>query len=273
MSDSAAVASPAASTERVSVFQEYHERNYPFRYKGALLMDSIAGGVPLNPNVLEGHIKRKIDAPDDLVRAHVAKIIEDRAEEGVTYEEAVEEAAKNKGMVGFAKDETSLYVPGAHLKACIVEAACIAAAAGRIKARGWGQTSSNKGIQSWLAEHIFVIEDKLSLGVDEPTEVNQSFIHKKTAKGPISAVQYTEIVRGCEIPFTLETDHGMDDADWAAIWTTAEHNAFGASRKRGYGTFKVVEWTNMASGKLPKAKASSNGSAAVEAGEAVAASV
>lgn len=261
----------AAAPERKSVFARYHERNYPYRYQGVLSMHSIAGGVPLNPNVLEGHIKRKIDAPDDIVRAHVAEIMVERADEGVTYEQAVEEAAKNKGWVGFAKDKRGIYVPGAHLKACIVEAACIAAAAGRIKAKGWGQTSSNKGVQSWLAEHIFVIDDRLYLGVEEPTEVNQSFIHKKTAKGPISAVQYTEIVRDCAIPFTLETDHGMDDADWAAIWTTAEHNGFGASRKRGYGTFDVTQWENTAKG----AKAARNGAGSTEeareAAEAVAA--
>jgi hypothetical protein len=226
-----------------SVFAQYHTRNYPHRYHGQLTLTSIAGGVPLNPTTLEGHIKRKIDAPDNLIRAHVNQIMLDRADQDITVDQAVEEAAKQKGWVGFTNEPgKGLWIPGANLKACIIEAACIAAAAGRIKAKGWGETSSNKGIRSWLAEHIFIENDRLYLGVTEPTEVNQSFIHKMGPRGATSAIQYTEIIRNTTINFHLETDHHMTTDDWAAIWTTAETNGLGASRKRGYGTFQVTQW-------------------------------
>lgn len=232
-----------------SVFEQYKRKNYPHRFAATIRLDSIAGGVPLNPAVLEGHLKRKIAAPDDLIRAEVASIMIDR---GSTAEEAVEEAARMKGFVGFTSDpEKGYWIAGANLKACIVEAGCIAAAAERVGYQNWGRT--NKGIQGWLKEHVFVEEDRLYLGVHEPNEVKQSFIHKKTAKGLISAIQYTELVYGAEISFTIESDWDGKEADWAAIWLTAEQNGLGASRSRGYGTFKVIKWEPLAALKsVPK---------------------
>lgn len=232
-----------------SIFEQYKEQNYPYKFAGSIHMHTIAGGVPLNPATLEGHLKRKVAAPDDLIRQEVAEIM---AERGLTAEEAIEEAAKLKGLVGFTDSDNGYWVAGANLKACIVEAASIAAAAGRIKARGWGQTSSNKGVQSWLKEHVFVVENQLFLGVGEPTEVRQSFIHKVTPKGPVSAIQYTEIVEGCDIAFHVESDWDGTEEDWAAIWLTAEQNGFGASRSRGFGTFEVREWAAEKKGKKLK---------------------
>lgn len=227
-----------------SVFEKYQTRNYPYRFRGTLHVHSIAGGVPMDPNVYEGHLKRKLTpgGTDAAIGEEVFAMI---AEQGLSREEAIA-AYAGKGLVGFRRDEQGLWYPGAHLKAAIKEAASIAAAEGRIKARGWGQTSHNKGILSWLAEHIFVTEDRLYLGVDRDSSqvrVEQSFVHKVTPRGPISAVQYTEVAEDVAIAFIIETDHDLPESDWAAIWLTAERSGLGAARKMGYGTFEVIEWS------------------------------
>ena len=227
-----------------SVFAKYEEKNWPYRYEGTLHIRSIAGGVPVNPNVLEGHLKRKLAAPDDLIRAEVAEAM---AEHEMTVDEAVDKLAGEKGHVGFRSDERGLYIAGSNLKAALKESASIAAAAGRIKKSGWGATSHNKGILSWLAEHVFVVEDRLYLGVAAPTDTSQSFISKMTAKGPVSAIQYTDFVEDAKVDFTVETDHLFADDDWAAIWTTGERNGLGAARKMGYGRYEVCKWEQVAS--------------------------
>lgn len=225
-----------------SVFAKYQDKNWPFRYAGALHFNSIAGGVPVAPNVLEGHLKRKTAAPDDIIRQEVAEAM---AESGLTVDEAIEKLSTEKGHVGFRRDGSGLYVGGFQLKACIREAANIAVASGRLKKGGWGLHSANRGILSWLAEHIFICEGRLYLGVDAPTGTSQSFISKVTPKGPTSAIQYTDYVEDVTVGFTLETDWEFSDEDWAAIWTTAEREGMGAARKMGWGTFEVVKWDSV----------------------------
>jgi hypothetical protein len=92
---------------------------------------------------------------------------------------------------------------------------------------------------------MFVVEDRLHLGVAAPTGTNQSFIAKVTPKGPISAIQYTDYVEDAKVDFTVETDWEFSDEDWAAIWTTGERNGLGAARKMGYGTYEVTKWELM----------------------------
>lgn len=230
-----------------SAFAKYESQNYPHRYHIELAIDLMAGGVPMDANVYEGHLKRKLagGVTHAVIADEVMALI---AENGLTPDQAIAEFA-GKSLVGFRRDpEHGLWYPGAHLKAALKEGASIAAAEGRIKAKGWGKTSHNKGILSWLSEHVFVVEDRLYLGSDRGdanVRVEQSFVHKMTPKGPISAVQNTEIVEDVTIRATIETDHLFAEEDWAAIWLSCERNGIGAARKMGYGTFEVSEWRSV----------------------------
>lgn len=223
-----------------SVFAKFEAPNYQYRYNGKIHLDSIAGGVPRDPLVLQGHLRRKTGEPDDLIRQEIANTMVER---GIAIEEAIEEIASEKGHIGFREDpEHGLWIRGAQLKACLVESASIAAMADRIKHVGWGK-SQKAGIIKWLKEHVFVVEDRLYLGTTEPSTTEQSFIAKLTAKGPVSAIQYTDVVYDCDIGFTIVSDYEFDEKDWAAIWLTAEKNGLGAARKMGYGTFVVSGWS------------------------------
>jgi hypothetical protein len=222
-----------------SVFEKYQKKNWPYRFAGQLHVVRLAGGVPANPNVLKGHLERKTAAPDDLIRDEV---ITSMAEYGMTVDEAVEKMANEKGHVGFRKDERGLYIGGFQLKAAMKEGASIAVASGRLKKGGWGLHSANRGILSWLSEHVFVVEDRLYLGADEPDGTNQSFVAKIGPKGPVTAIQNTDYVEEAKIEFTVETDWDFAEDEWAAIWTGGERNGIGAARKMGYGRYDVTRW-------------------------------
>ncbi len=233
-----------------SVFEKYRRKNYPHVFEGTIHLDSIAGGVPLNPDVLEYHLKSKTGASDDLVRAQVAEIMMES--DGASLDEAIEKAAKLKSLTGFRKDKNGCYIMGYQLKKCLREAALIAASEKRIPQKWGGASDAGKALKSWFPEHVFVLEDKLYLGVDEPSEVAQSFVHKIGPRGPVSAIQNTEIIYGADLTFTIETDYEFTDEQWAAIWTTAEHSGLGAARAQGFGTFSVTKW-DAAKARLRKA--------------------
>lgn len=221
-----------------SVFARYEKQHFPHKFHGTLLVHCIAGGTPTDPKVAEGWLKTKLAPQDDLIRDMVAEVMVDR---GVTADEAADIVAEHKHLNGFKRDSEGLYIEGRQLKAALKEAACVAANAGNIPVKGWGNVTDKnytKGIKAWFPEHVFVVEDKLHLGVNEPTGITQRFVHTHRGNG----IQYEEYVEDAKINFTVETDHSFAAKEWAAIWLTGERNGIGASRSQGFGTYKVIEW-------------------------------
>jgi hypothetical protein len=218
----------------VTVFAKYVAKAFPFRFAGQLHIGRIAGGTPTDPKVAEGWLKTKLVVDrDDLIREAVAEVM---AERGVTADEATKVVDTNKHLNGFRRDENGLYIEGRQLKAAIKEAASVAVAAGKLKGKGWGAT--NKGLLSYVAEHICVVEDRLHLGVTEPTGIAQRFVH--TWRG--SGIQYEEYVDDAKVDFTVMTDHDFSAEQWAMLWLTGEQQGIGASRSQGYGRYEVTRW-------------------------------
>ena len=247
-----------------SVFAQYEPKGYPYKFAGRIQIELLAGGTPTNPEVAEAWIRAKgygtPDLKDAAIRGEVARIMDER---GVDENAAVDEVAKNRHLSGFKRVPTDaevaanprrasdsgypdhageLYIEGRQLKACIKEAASVAADAGKLKQRGLGEMNSRKGIISFMAEHVFVVEQRLYLGVYEPTDVIQSFVH--TFRG--SGIQYTEIVENAEFDFTVETDRKFSDEEWAMLWLTGQRQGVGATRSQGYGRFSVIAWNAIA---------------------------
>lgn len=217
-----------------SVFAKHQQKNYPHTFQGALNVAYIAGGIPSDPKVVAGWIKTKLADNDTIIRDEVAQIMLDR---GITADIAATELAELRHLNGFKRDTHGLYIEGRQLKACLKEAASVAVASGNLKGgRAWGTTL--KGMTGFFPEHVFVNEDRLYLGVTEPTRINQRFVH--THKG--SAIQYEEIVEDAKICFTVEADHKFTPAEWATLWLTAERQGLGASRSQGFGRFTVTQW-------------------------------
>jgi len=222
----------------MSVFEKYRNNAYPYRFSGTLHVGTIAGGTPTDPKVAEGWLKTKLGVDSDrLIQEMVAETMVER---GVTADEAVPLVNAQKNLNGFKRDEHGLYIEGRQLKAALKEACSVAVAAGKLTGRGWGKT--NKGLLNYLAEHVFVVEDRLYLGVSEATGVAQRFVH--TFRG--TGIQYEEYVDDAKIDFTVMADHDFTDQEWATIWLCGEQQGIGASRSQGFGRYEVVRWERAA---------------------------
>jgi hypothetical protein len=236
-----------------SVFEDLKPEAYPYHFAGTLHVSVIAAGIPANEKVAEAWLRTKlVGNKDDLIREEVAQTM---IALGVTSDEAAEKVAETKSLNKFKRDENGLYIEGRQLKAALKEAASVAVAADKLDARGWGKT--NKGLQNYLAEHVFVVEDRLYLGVEEPTGINQRFVH--TFRG--TGIQYEEFVMDAMINFTVISDHPFTETHWGHIWLCGEQQGIGASRSQGYGRYEVIKWDPipvLPSGTLrtPRAKAS-----------------
>jgi hypothetical protein len=221
-----------------SAFAKYAQQAWPFTFHAAMHIGRIAGGTPTDPKVAEGWIRTKLGAStDDLIRKQVAETMLERGIVNVNQaDEVVAEVDANRHLNGFKRDEHGLYIEGRQLKAAIKEAASVAAAAGKLPLKSWGKT--NKGLLGFIAEHVCVVEDRLHLGVFEPTGINQRFVHTWRGTG----IQYEEYVDDAEFEFTITSDHDFTPEQWAMIWLTGEQQGIGATRSQGYGRYTVTRW-------------------------------
>ena len=222
------------SMQRTSVFAkpEFAAGGYPFKYDVTMWFDTIAGGIPSNPQVAEAWIRSKgiglADLRDELVVEEVAKVMTER---GLPEAEAVEEVAMRRLLNGFKRDENGLYVEGRQLKACLREAGSIAADVGKLPVRGFG-LNKKKGLKSFFSEHVFITASRLylvkadgstptaeSTPVTEPSDINQGFVHTFRGNG----ISYRELVHDAEIRTVVEADYEFAEDEWAAIWQTAQN--------------------------------------------------
>lgn len=216
----------------MSVFEKYRAKAFPYVFRATLYIPRIAGGTPTDPKVAEGWLKTKMGWDDDsLIQSAVAEIM---AERGVSAEEAVQIVNTNRHLNGFKRDEKGLYIEGRQAKAAIKESANI-----RWPNIRWGPT--RKGTLSFFPEHVFVQEDKIHFGVDEPSGVNQRFVH--TWRG--SGISYEEYVDDAEIQFTVVTDFEFTNEQWGLLWLTGEQQGLGSSRSQGFGRYEVVGWEQL----------------------------
>jgi hypothetical protein len=229
-------------SEPQSVFSQWENKSYPFRFSGRLHIRNLMGGTPKDQKVAEAWLKSKLGADrNDQIREIVAQIM---AEQGVDVDTATELANAHKNLNGFRQDERGLYLEGRILKAALKEAISVSVASGDIKGRGWGAT--NKGLLAYFAEHAFILEEKMYLHLDgkpilEPEGIAQKFVHTWRGNG----IQYEEYLTTAEVDFTLISDHPFTLKDWAFIWTKGQHQGIGASRSQGYGTYSLIKWDGL----------------------------
>jgi hypothetical protein len=222
-----------------SVFGTWERQAYPFVFEGELLVHTIAGGIPSDPNVARAWLSTKLAGKDDLIQKAVAETMVER---GISMEEATKMVNELRHLNGFKRASNGqLVIEGRQLKACLKEAVNVAANAGKITTKGWGNPDNKnylKGVKAWFPEHVGVVDYYLYLGVTEPTGVIQRFVHTPRGTG----IQYEEYIENAKVAFTLETDHDFTEEQWAMIWLTAERMGIGASRSQGFGKFEVTRW-------------------------------
>lgn len=243
-----------------SIFDDFRDEVWKWRFDASVLVESIAGGIPTDERVAESWLRTKIEDKDDAVRRAVAETM---AERGVTAEEAVALVGSAKHFTGFKHDDLGLYIDGRQVKAAIKEAVMVAVAAGNVPLRSWGVTS--KFAKGFVAEHIMVTNNRVHIldedgnHVTKPTGIVQQFVHTQHGSAP----HYKEHVADARLDFEVITDFDFEAAKenfWKIVWLTGQEQGVGASRSGGFGRYKVTQWDLMTkppkSTKTPKAGAS-----------------
>lgn len=216
-----------------SIFEARRDLVYR-RYAVELHVDSIVGGVPSNPKVIEGWLRTNLgEATDEQLRRLVLQTMEER---GVEANEAAEVVAAESKLNGFKRDEHGLYSEGRHVKAMLKECANIA-----WPRRTWGPT--RKGTRGWWAEHVFVEEDRIHHGrmeADNKDHPQQRFV--STFRG--TSFVYEEVNTDVDLSFHILVDGAehISDDDWAQLWLRAEQNGIGAVRSQSFGRFVVTRF-------------------------------
>lgn len=225
----------------MSVFSDWQDKVYKSRYGATLLVYELHGGVPMNPNVAKKWLEVVMAGSESHLATLKDQIIDEIGlDQGLlTDDELLEEMTRRNNLNGFKRTDDQLFIEGRQVKAMLKEAASIAVAGGHLNSRGWGKT--NKGLLGFLSEHLFVEENRIPLGVTEPSGIHQRFV--STWKG--TGIQLEEYVTDAKPSFTVATDYDWPRDFWPTIWTVAEKNGLGAARSMGFGTFEVTEWTKL----------------------------
>lgn len=215
-----------------SVFAKKHAERYNRRYQATLLVDYLVGGIPSDPKVAEGWIKKNLGIEnDELVAEMVAKTMLER---NIEMGDAIDEVVKTVKVNGFKRDSQGLYFETRNVMAAIKEASNIC-----WPKRKWGPSS--KGTRSYWVEHVFPQRAPLHLGQMEPDGIHQRFVHTWRGDG----IQYEEYVQEAKLSFELYTDADektITEDDFATLWACGEDQGIGSSRGVGYGRYTVVGW-------------------------------
>lgn len=239
-----------------SVFASAEAKIYNQRFAGSILVEHLVGGIPSNPKVAEPWLRKKLgEVQDDLFRQMVQETIMERhgvdqenlppEDAKAAYDDAVDHLMKQTSVNGFKRDANGLYIEGRQAKAMLKEAVNVAwpwptykiTGDGKV-IRSGGSEKASKGVKSFIAEHIFVLEQRLYLGRDEPSGVQQRFVHTHRGAG----ITYEEYVEDATFDFTVVTDVKFPQEWWEKLWVTAQKQGIGATRSQGFGRFAVTKW-------------------------------
>lgn len=228
-----------------SVFEKVSKEIFNIEYHAEIVVGELHGGVPSDQKKVEAWIKSKLDSSDDVIRDMVYQTMMERNVNPVNatkeqYDEAVGDVSDKLNLNGFKRlPSGELFIEGRQIKAGIKESINIAVSTGKIPMKGWGKT--NKSIKNFAAEHVFVQEDKVPLGVTEPTGIHQRFVHVWNGNG----IAYEEYVADAKLNFTVVTDIDWLKKEakfWPTIWSYFEKEGLGAARSLGFGTFETRAW-------------------------------
>jgi hypothetical protein len=238
----------------------------------------ILGGVPKNPELIEGWLRTKAGVTDqEELRQMMLRTLYDMGQDvdsEWTFEQAVaasKKVASSKQTTGFKTDKSrdadgqhfdgnGIYLESRNVKAGLKENISILYAGERV-----GKTS--KGAKNYAAERVFVAPARLYLRdvvavpdekdlrgfryeVREPKRdpdgIEMMIGHVSSPQGPRSTLTYHEFVENCAITFiVMVMEDSIDAKWWPRIWTSYENNGIGACRSQGFGQFEIEQWDSL----------------------------
>jgi hypothetical protein len=224
------------------------------RYRVSLrFTDRIMGGTPKDPKVIEGWIKTKMKVPEGAeLRALVARTMLEMGHDIATdptieqLDAAIAASVASKNTNGFKADASGLYIESRQVKAMLKECANIVYSKQKFGPSG-------KFAKGYVAERIFVEEDRIHLGRIEPDGVDLFIGHVTGPQGPRATLTYYEYCTQPELAFTLlSLQDCLSPKQWEDIFEEAEQNGLGALRSQGFGRFKLVAVEPVAAPARPK---------------------
>ena len=227
------------------------------RYRATLqFRDRIMGGVPLDPKLIEGWIKKNIpdlDDPRELQRV-VLKTIEERTGKPIDenlspadLEAAISDVAAVKETTGFKRDPAhGLYIEDRQIKAALKEATNILYPWTGGQAKQKEAYGIGKSAKSYLAERVFVSPKTVWLGRAQPDGVEMVVGHVNGPQGQRSTLGYHEYVDQAVITFDiLVTKDAIQETWWPDLFQQMEENGIGALRSQSFGRFDTMAWEKL----------------------------
>lgn len=241
----------------MGVFDDVEAKVFTF-YKVTLRFRSkLLGGAPKHPNnikqwlmagagidqnlelarvVMRTMVENGYFADKDITTAQVMHIMQHEPDKMYELiEQAADELADLMHTNGFKHDENGLFIEDRQVKAMLKENTNILFA-GRGK---WGKTG--KGPLNFVSERAFVEPERIYLGVDAPSGVEQIQGRVSDKNGPRSIVTLYEYVDQPVIQFWVKmTRDELEQEKWAMIFKHAESNGLGAVRSQSFGKFETI---------------------------------
>ncbi len=218
--------------DSAELFTRYHVR-IQFRNK-------LMGGVPKSADVIEAWLRSKAGVTDEWeIREMTLRTLEELGVEvngSWTLDQMIaasKEVAANRSTNGFKRDHLGLYIEGRQVKAGLKEVTNILFAGER-----WGATK--KGPKGYLAERVFVEEDRIHQGRMEFDGVETMIGHVTGPQGPRSTLTYYEYLfqPSCELT-VMSTNDCISADQWKKLLMLLQEVGIGALRSQGHGRFAV----------------------------------
>ncbi|WP_219471264.1 hypothetical protein [Nonomuraea rhizosphaerae] len=223
----------------------------------------LIGGVPSSPSVIKGWLKTRLELGDrslqELAERTLRERFTDRQPSADELAQAVMESGQDVNVNGFKRLNGMLAYEARCMKAALKEAMNSTypgtdwdgkkdykPPTGRPLPAGF-----RKGLMATAAERVFVLgdihRDYISLGMAEPSGIEERIKHIKTAQGPRSSISRVEYVDKPSLEFTLRVhDDFLSQQAWGAIWVRLQDIGIGADRARSDGQFELTDWQRIA---------------------------
>lgn len=219
-------------TEESDLFQKY--------VVSIRFVDWVMGGVPQKPEIIESWLRQRIMGGDDELRTMLLKTLEDLDYEipaNATHDEileAIKVVAQQRNGNTFRRDERGLFLAAYQIKAMLKESCNILYAGEK-----WGVTK--KGPRNYLAERVFVDEQRVYLGRTEPDGTHLQVGQVNGPRGPRSTLTYIDYCDRAEVTFTVASlNDCITPNQWRELLVLSQKGGLGALRSMGYGQFKVT---------------------------------
>lgn len=211
------------------------------------VLDKMVGGVPSSPSVIKGWLKTRLELGDrdlqELADETLKERFPDRQPSADELAAAVMESGAELSVNGFKRIPATgeLAYEGRCMKAAFKEWANSAYPGTEFPGKSQLAKGFRKGLMATLAERVFVPEVFISLGVTEPSGVEERIKHVKTPQGPRSSINRVEFVEQPLLEFTVKVhDDFLPMEAWGRIWERGEDIGIGADRGRSDGKFELL---------------------------------